>query len=96
MTVGNEALQIYEELITLLPDEDEFIDPKDPVLLEGVHSLCLKHGTDKMQLAFDTLAGSEEFSHRLAAASFRRKLDCVTTVMGFEGAVKSRHDDDAA
>jgi hypothetical protein len=47
MTVGNEALQIYEELITLLPDEDEFIDPKDPVVLEGVHSLCLKHGTDK-------------------------------------------------
>ena len=79
-----ETSQIYEELVALLPDENEFPHPDDPALLEGVHSLCLKHGTAKMQLALDTLEASENVTHRLVAAGFRRRLDNVTAVMGLD------------
>jgi len=84
MSIGTEALKIYEELVELLPEGDK-VRPDDGTLLEALHLLCLKHGTDKIQLVLDTLEASEDVSRRLVAAGFRRRLDSVTAVMGFKG-----------
>jgi hypothetical protein len=58
---------------------------EDPAVLDGVHVLCLKHGTYRMRQALDWLEMSKDPGHRLVAAGFRRKLDVVTAVTGFNG-----------
>jgi hypothetical protein len=67
---------IYQELITLLPAEDEL--PRPEALTQGMEELCARYGTARMQAVLDELAVSDDITHRGMAAAFRVRLDRIT------------------